>query len=75
MARFRFGWIMALNHLGDKGPELREMGVVLGPFDHRTQIYNNCKVSDRAFVHLLKQRGRFIWHLKSVDGKEEVNPP
>ena len=69
MGRYRFGWIMALNHLGDKGQELKEMGIVLGPFDQKTQIYSNCKVPDRAFVQLLKRRGRFLWHLRSVEGE------
>jgi hypothetical protein len=74
MSGYWYGWIMALNNLGDKGDELRAMGIVLGRFDQKTQIYNNCTVSDRGFVQLMKKKGRFLWHLRAVNGKEFPGP-
>jgi hypothetical protein len=58
---------MAIEILGgSKRKELEDMGIVVGPFDAQKQIYRNCLVSQRAFVQLLKKKGRFLWKLKHV---------
>jgi len=60
MALKWYGWIMARE---DCKKELEAMGIKLGPYDQKLEIFGRCELTAEAFVRLMAFRGRFLWKL------------
>lgn len=58
-----YGWIMGRE---DRRAELEAMGIKLGPWDPKLQIFSRCFLSSEAFARLARNRGRFLWKLTRV---------
>ncbi len=61
-----YGWIMSRE---DCRPELEAMGVKLGAWDPKLEVFRNCELSDKALVRLMKFKGRFLWKLSKTRKK------
>lgn len=63
MAADWHGWIMAREGLRK---ELEAMGVKVGPWDSKLEIFRQCRLSSDAFVRLAKHKGKFLWKLSRI---------
>lgn len=57
------GWIMG-REIHRK--ELEALGITVGPWDAKLEIFRQCRLSSDAFVRLSRFKGRFLWKLSRV---------
>lgn len=68
------GWIMVVGTANRRG-ELEAMGIRLGPYDTKLELYTRCLLSDHAMATLLKHRGKFLWKLSRIrTDKNDLRP-
>lgn len=63
MAADWHGWIMA----GEKArKELESLGITVGPWDSKLEIFRQCRLSGQAFIRLSHFRGKYLWKLSRI---------
>ncbi len=66
MAAEWYGWIMSRE---DRRGELEEMGIKLGDWNPKLEIFSGCEVSGQALIRLMQFKGRFLWKLNRIRRK------